>query len=206
MVKKETLRLCPVTSSISSSPLLSRSLRAKNVFGLNSSFIQNSCCSWHECYLWQLFLFLPNLLCCVLCQWMFDLQNSEKSYFPRWKDQQGLKTSAMTFLLAWPALTASSLSCSAFLCSSSLIFFIFSLNFSSNFYFTNPPWCAAAAAPPRTASPSRNAGSPSPATPWTSFEFDSIRCKYCTISQNYFTWLLFAIISILRSCPVNRGF
>ena len=129
MVKKETLRLCPVTSSISSSPLLSRSLRAKNVFGLNSSFIQNSCCRWHDCYLWQLFLFLPNFLCCVLCQWMFDLQNSEKSYFPRWKDQQGLKTSAMTFLLAWPALTASSLSCSAFLCSSSLIFFLMNLFF-----------------------------------------------------------------------------
>ena len=87
MVKKETFRWCPVTSSISSSPLLSRSLRAKNVFGLNSSFMQNSCCRCHVCYLWQLFLFLPNFLCCVLCQWMFDLQNIGKSYFPPYKDQ-----------------------------------------------------------------------------------------------------------------------
>ena len=77
--------------------------------------------------------------------------------------------SATTFLLAWPALTASSLSCSAFLCSSSLIFCYWTC-FSLHLFSTNPPWCAAAAAPPRTASPSRNAGSPSPATPWTSLE------------------------------------
>ena len=51
-----------------------------------------------------------------------------------------------------------------------LDFFYLSLNFFSIFYFIYPPWCAAAAAPPRTASPSRNAGSPSPATPWTSLE------------------------------------
>ena len=103
MVKKETFRWCPVTSSISSSPLLSRSLRAKNVFGLNSSFIQNSCCRWHECcYLWQLFLFLPNFLCCVLCQWMFDLQNIGESYFPPYKDQHGLKTSALQWPFYWP--------------------------------------------------------------------------------------------------------
>ena len=166
MVKKETFRWCPVTSSISSSPLLSRSLRAKNVFGLNSSFIQNSCCGWHECYLWQLFLFLPNFLCCVFCQWMFDLQNSEKKLLSSVQRPTRSKDicTAPTFLLAWPALTASSLSCSAFLCSSSLIFF------SMNLFFIYPPWCAAAAAPPRTASPSRNAGNPSPATPWTSLE------------------------------------
>ena len=138
MVKKETLRWCPVTSSISSSPLLSRSLRAKNVFGLNSSFIQNSCCRWDECNLWQLFLFLPNFLCCVLCQWMFDLQNIGESYFPPYKDQHHVTwskdiCSTTTFLLAWPALTASSLSCSAFLCSSSLIFFICHWTFFQSF-------------------------------------------------------------------------
>ena len=42
--------------------------------------------------------------------------------------------------------------------------------FLLHLFSSNPPWCAAAAAPPRTASPSRNAGSPSPATPWTSLE------------------------------------